>query len=117
MSAKPQVKAEKSNTNGDTQTNGVDEVKTSGPPKAMVKPQVLTHVIEGYVIQEASEPFPVGRSLSDVTSKANIQDAKTESDDEPPRKYIVPLYVYWLFVCWVYYSSCAIFVFQGRKLM
>lgn len=24
----------------------------SGPPKAMVKPQVLTHVIEGYVIQE-----------------------------------------------------------------
>ena len=24
----------------------------AGPPKAMVKPQVLTHVIEGYVIQE-----------------------------------------------------------------
>lgn len=24
------------------------------PPKAMVKPQVLTHVIEGFVIQEGS---------------------------------------------------------------
>ncbi|XP_059489150.1 polyhomeotic-like protein 1 isoform X2 [Neocloeon triangulifer] len=26
--------------------------------KALVKPQVLTHVIEGFVIQEAGEPFP-----------------------------------------------------------
>ncbi|XP_042223075.1 polyhomeotic-like protein 2 [Homarus americanus] len=34
----------------------------TGPPKAMVKPQVLTHVIEGFVIHEASEPFPVSRS-------------------------------------------------------
>lgn len=25
---------------------------SSGPPKAMVKPQVLTHVIEGFVIHE-----------------------------------------------------------------
>ncbi|KAG8224480.1 hypothetical protein J437_LFUL003203 [Ladona fulva] len=32
------------------------------PPKALVKPQVLTHVIEGFVIQEASEPFAVNRS-------------------------------------------------------
>ena len=30
----------------------VEENKDKGPPKAMVKPQVLTHVIEGYVIQE-----------------------------------------------------------------
>ncbi|XP_047483113.1 polyhomeotic-like protein 2 [Penaeus chinensis] len=35
---------------------------STGPPKAMVKPQVLTHVIEGFVIHEASEPFPVSRS-------------------------------------------------------
>lgn len=35
------------------------------PPQAIVKPQVLTHVIEGFVIQEGAEPFPVcvsGRS-------------------------------------------------------
>ncbi|XP_047735996.1 mucin-5AC [Hyalella azteca] len=41
---------------------------SSGAPKAIVKPQVLTHVIEGFVIHEASEPFPVCRSslLSDL---------------------------------------------------
>lgn len=29
------------------------------PPQAVVKPQILTHVIEGFVIQEGAEPFPV----------------------------------------------------------
>lgn len=28
-------------------------------PQAIVKPQILTHVIEGFVIQEGLEPFPV----------------------------------------------------------
>ncbi|XP_060114978.1 polyhomeotic-like protein 2 isoform X1 [Heteronotia binoei] len=28
------------------------------PPQAVVKPQILTHVIEGFVIQEGAEPFP-----------------------------------------------------------
>ncbi|XP_077204544.1 polyhomeotic-like protein 3 isoform X3 [Paroedura picta] len=28
------------------------------PPQAIVKPQILTHVIEGFVIQEGLEPFP-----------------------------------------------------------
>uniref|UniRef100_A0A8C6RFG5 Polyhomeotic 3 n=1 Tax=Nannospalax galili TaxID=1026970 RepID=A0A8C6RFG5_NANGA len=32
------------------------------PPQAIVKPQILTHVIEGFVIQEGLEPFPVSRS-------------------------------------------------------
>lgn len=31
----------------------------SKPPQAIVKPQILTHVIEGFVIQEGAEPFPV----------------------------------------------------------
>lgn len=34
-------------------------VTDKGLPKAMVKPNILTHVIEGYVIQEAGEPFAV----------------------------------------------------------
>lgn len=29
------------------------------PPQAVVKPNVLTHLIEGFVIQEGAEPFPV----------------------------------------------------------
>ncbi|XP_016135631.1 polyhomeotic-like protein 2 isoform X1 [Sinocyclocheilus grahami] len=31
------------------------------PPQAVVKPQILTHVIEGFVIQEGAEPFPIER--------------------------------------------------------
>lgn len=43
----------------------------------MVKPNVLTHVIEGFVIQESQEPFPVNRQrYSD----------RDEHDDEPPSK-------------------------------
>lgn len=34
-------------------------VKDKQPQKAIVKPQVLTHVIDGFVIQEGPEPFPV----------------------------------------------------------
>lgn len=30
-------------------------------PKAMVKPNVLTHVIGNYVIHESDKPFPVNR--------------------------------------------------------
>lgn len=44
-------------------------------PKAMIKPNVLTHVIAGHVIQEANEPFPVTR-----------QRYSTDESDEPPSK-------------------------------
>ena len=51
-------------------------------PKAMVvvKPQVLTHVIDGFVIQESSEPFPVNRGCMDGLLK------KLNEDGEPPMK-------------------------------
>uniref|UniRef100_A0A8C7MCN9 Polyhomeotic homolog 1 n=1 Tax=Oncorhynchus kisutch TaxID=8019 RepID=A0A8C7MCN9_ONCKI len=32
-------------------------------PQAVVKPQVLTHLIEGFVIQEGAEPFPVSSHI------------------------------------------------------
>ncbi|XP_077599604.1 uncharacterized protein LOC144214800 isoform X2 [Stigmatopora nigra] len=35
------------------------------PPKAVVKPHVLTHVIDGFVIQEGAQPFPVCGSIKD----------------------------------------------------
>ncbi|CAH2002081.1 unnamed protein product [Acanthoscelides obtectus] len=74
-----------------TQENGLpaavtaEEVKERCPPKAMVKPQVLTHVIEDFVIQESSEPFPVTRNclLGDIKSAQSSNDKET---DEPPRK-------------------------------
>lgn len=36
-------------------------------PHAVVKPQVLTHLIEGFVIQEGAEPFPVSEPCHDST--------------------------------------------------
>ncbi|KAJ9600101.1 hypothetical protein L9F63_009612, partial [Diploptera punctata] len=66
--------------------------KEKNPPKAMVKPQVLTHVIEGFVIQEASEPFAVNRSsllndLVQVSKPSNQQLSDKENNaDEPPKK-------------------------------
>ncbi|XP_077445979.1 uncharacterized protein LOC144066659 isoform X2 [Stigmatopora argus] len=35
------------------------------PPKAVVKPHVLTHVIDGFVIQEGAQPFPVCGPIKD----------------------------------------------------
>ena len=36
----------------------------SQTPKAVVKPNVLTHVIDGHIIQESSQPFPLDNSDS-----------------------------------------------------
>lgn len=56
------------NVPANTRINGEepeDVLANHRPPKAMVKvkPQVLTHVIEGFVIQEAAEPFPMPKSV------------------------------------------------------
>ncbi|XP_055515537.1 polyhomeotic-like protein 2 isoform X3 [Leucoraja erinacea] len=39
-------------------TASVPQNTENKPPQAIVKPQILTHVIEGFVIQEGAEPFP-----------------------------------------------------------
>lgn len=44
-------------------------------PKATVKPNVLTHVVEGFAFQESNEPFPVTR-----------QRYSEKENDEPPKK-------------------------------
>lgn len=43
------------------------------PPKAMVKPQVLTHVIEGFVIQEGSCIFTYQLYYIKLLSHSNIR--------------------------------------------
>ncbi|CAG5081730.1 Similar to ph-p: Polyhomeotic-proximal chromatin protein (Drosophila melanogaster) [Cotesia congregata] len=85
-------------TNGitDEPANAVSTPTSSGKqalPKALVKPQVLTHVIEGFVIQEASEPFAVNRSTlnGSVTQESNLLNRNNninekDSHEEPPRK-------------------------------
>lgn len=46
-------------TEAPTVTGSAPQNGENKPPQAIVKPQVLTHVIEGFVIQEGAEPFPV----------------------------------------------------------
>ncbi|XP_004705045.1 polyhomeotic-like protein 2 [Echinops telfairi] len=70
------------------------------PPQAIVKPQILTHVIEGFVIQEGAEPFPVGRSSLLVGNlkkkyaqgllpeKLAQQDHTTTTDSEMEEPYL-----------------------------
>lgn len=50
----------------------------------MIKPNVLTHVIEGFVIQEANEPFPVTRQRY------------TDDADEAPGESLRNNYYYWI---------------------
>ncbi|XP_028665793.2 polyhomeotic-like protein 1 [Erpetoichthys calabaricus] len=49
------------------------------PPQAIVKPQVLTHVIEGFVIQEGAEPFPVAGSVKDRPDGLSSNPSQTSS--------------------------------------
>lgn len=68
-------------------TSNDDNTRDKGLPKALVKPQVLTHVIEGFVIQEADTPFPVNRSCTLADISNNTQDKENiKLDDEPPSK-------------------------------
>ncbi|GIX69327.1 polyhomeotic-like protein 2, partial [Caerostris extrusa] len=53
-------------------------VKDKQPQKAIVKPHVLTHVIEGFVIQEGSEPFPVTLPSYSITAKEEIIEKSME---------------------------------------
>uniref|UniRef100_A0A8D0HDF9 Polyhomeotic-like protein 3 n=1 Tax=Sphenodon punctatus TaxID=8508 RepID=A0A8D0HDF9_SPHPU len=48
-------------SNSTSMPNSIPSLENK-PPQAIVKPQILTHVIEGFVIQEGLEPFPVSQS-------------------------------------------------------
>ncbi|XP_059815274.1 polyhomeotic-like protein 1, partial [Hypanus sabinus] len=49
-------------------------VGDSKPPQAIVKPHILTHVIEGFVIQEGAEPFPVDSARDQGNAKQKTQE-------------------------------------------
>lgn len=46
-------------TSGNGNTNNSQHNGESKPAQALVKSHILTHLIEGFVIQEGAEPFPV----------------------------------------------------------
>ncbi|XP_020361712.1 polyhomeotic-like protein 2 isoform X2 [Oncorhynchus kisutch] len=62
---------------GSTPQNGESKL-----PQAIVKPQILTHFIEGFVIQEGAEPFPVERPLSLLIENLKKHKQQTHSDSE-----------------------------------
>ncbi|NXQ59522.1 PHC1 protein, partial [Anthoscopus minutus] len=50
--------------------------------QAIVKPQILTHIIEGFVIQEGAEPFPVGCSQLLKESEKPLQGEAPSGQNE-----------------------------------
>ncbi|XP_028832216.1 polyhomeotic-like protein 3 isoform X2 [Denticeps clupeoides] len=66
---------------------GLPESPEGQPSQAVAKPHILTHLIEGFVIQEGLEPFPVGRSSLVMDQQASLPDdqnmtANGEAGDE-----------------------------------
>ncbi|XP_070561449.1 polyhomeotic-like protein 2 isoform X2 [Ptychodera flava] len=80
----------KENEDGNDKEQHPDEgEKQKEPQKAIVRPQILTHIIEGFVIEEAKEPFPVSKSsLADALTKKSVLSASSdqESDKVAPRE-------------------------------
>lgn len=66
------------------------ERKDPSLPQAVVRPQILTHVLGDFVIQESSEPFPVGRFHSNDLLPSHRHGHRNENvykdDSEPPSK-------------------------------
>ncbi|CAL8299869.1 unnamed protein product [Lota lota] len=62
---------------------GVGQLEKAPPPQAVVKPQVLTHLIEGFVIQEGAEPFPVCGPVKEPAGEevtSDCPDINSQSD-------------------------------------
>ncbi|XP_035806318.1 polyhomeotic-like protein 2 isoform X2 [Amphiprion ocellaris] len=67
-------------TSGNGNTNSSQPNGESKPAQALAKSHILTHLIEGFVIQEGAEPFPVERpSFSIESLRRNTADSKMDS--------------------------------------
>ncbi|XP_059190122.1 polyhomeotic-like protein 2 [Centropristis striata] len=65
--------------NGNTNSNSSQQNGESKPAQALVKSHILTHLIEGFVIQEGAEPFPVERpSFSIESLRRHTADSKMD---------------------------------------
>uniref|UniRef100_T1KCK1 SAM domain-containing protein n=2 Tax=Tetranychus urticae TaxID=32264 RepID=T1KCK1_TETUR len=71
----------KKSTNGVARSNGA-----KSPQKAIVKPylneEVLTHVIDGFVIQESQSPFPINTEGSQEANSEGTIIASNEDDEK-----------------------------------
>ncbi|KAM9350292.1 polyhomeotic-like protein 2 [Symphorus nematophorus] len=66
-------------TSGNGNTNSSQHNGDSKPAQALLKSHILTHLIEGFVIQEGAEPFPVERpSFSIECLRRHTADSKLD---------------------------------------
>ncbi|XP_072304361.1 polyhomeotic-like protein 1 [Eucyclogobius newberryi] len=56
-------------------SRGCGQSERGPPPQAVVKPSILTHLIEGFVIQEGAEPFPVCGPVKDPSGEELANDS------------------------------------------
>ncbi|XP_063754935.1 polyhomeotic-like protein 1 isoform X2 [Eleginops maclovinus] len=63
-------------------SRGVLQGERAPPPQAVVKPNVLTHLIEGFVIQEGAEPFPVCGSVKGSPGEDLTNDSLDTNQSE-----------------------------------
>lgn len=61
---------------------GAGQGERAPPPQAVVKPHVLTHLIEGFVIQEGAEPFPVCGPVKEPAGENLANDDPDTSQSE-----------------------------------
>ncbi|XP_075994731.1 polyhomeotic-like protein 1 [Genypterus blacodes] len=61
---------------------GCGQAERAPPPQAVVKPNVLTHLIEGFVIQEGAEPFPVCGPVKDSAAEDLMNDSPDTNQSE-----------------------------------
>jgi len=79
-------KATTPTTQSSTQNSTDGEPGLVPTPKAVVKPQVLTHVIDGHIIKESSQPFPVSPSKTPVRRKSEKDDKSAPPNTTAPIK-------------------------------
>uniref|UniRef100_UPI0037E89FBF polyhomeotic-like protein 2 n=1 Tax=Semicossyphus pulcher TaxID=241346 RepID=UPI0037E89FBF len=65
-------------TSGNGNTNSSQHNGESKPAQALVKTHILTHLIEGFVIQEGAEPFPVERPSFSIECFRRHTDSKMD---------------------------------------
>ncbi|XP_074537774.1 polyhomeotic-like protein 2 [Halichoeres trimaculatus] len=66
-------------TSGNGNTNSSQHNGESKPTQVLVKTHILTHLIEGFVIQEGAEPFPVERPSFSIECLRRNTDSKVDS--------------------------------------
>uniref|UniRef100_A0A3Q3X5L1 Polyhomeotic homolog 2b (Drosophila) n=1 Tax=Mola mola TaxID=94237 RepID=A0A3Q3X5L1_MOLML len=67
-------------TSGNGNTPSSQHNGESKPAQALVKTHILTHLIEGFVIQEGAEPFPVSTDLNNNAALPLSQQLKAQQE-------------------------------------